>query len=240
MSSPSESRPASPSSDGHEPVNDIDDRAGASVAKPIADMDDDLSDNDSILSDVDEAQFEDFDPANVTIDRPTIPVDEGNVKLLGRHKRKRDGEQGDEEGGKRKKKEGKRERSRKSKKKNDDDDDDFSGGQEVEGKRIRKKKSGAEGGSGARREKTRTRKATPEDEESLDPEESRLCPTLIPFFLRATNMFNSGRRRALDRAMDAALKNPSKRRRRADGIVRLVDSTFCLDTYLTTNRILLR
>lgn len=30
-----------------------------------------------------------------------------------------------------------------------------------------------------------------------------------------------GRRRALDRAMDAALKNPTKRRRRADGIVRL-------------------
>ena len=29
----------------------------------------------------------------------------------------------------------------------------------------------------------------------------------------------SGRRRALDRAMDAALKNPNKRRRRADGIV---------------------
>ena len=49
------------------------------------------------------------------------------------------------------------------------DDDDFSGGQEVEGKRIRKKKHGAEGG---RREKTRPRKGTPEDEESLDPEES--------------------------------------------------------------------
>ena len=30
----------------------------------------------------------------------------------------------------------------------------------------------------------------------------------------------TGRRRALDRAMDAALKNPTKRRRRADGIVR--------------------
>jgi transcription factor SPN1 len=174
MSSPSESRPASPSPDGHEPDNDIDDPVGASLAKPTADVDDDLSDNDSILSDVDEAQFEDFDPANVTIDRPAIPVDEGNVKLLGRHKRKRDGEQGDEEGGKKKKKEAKRDRSRKSKKNNDDDDDDFSGGQEVEGKRIRKKKSGAEGGSGARREKARVRKATPEDEELLDPEERKI------------------------------------------------------------------
>ena len=31
-----------------------------------------------------------------------------------------------------------------------------------------------------------------------------------------------GRRRALDRAMDAALKNPTKRRRRAGEIVNLV------------------
>lgn len=140
MSSPSEPRPGSPA---------------------------DPSDNDSILSDVDEAQFEDFDPANVAIDRPPVLVHEGNLKLIGRHKRKRDGNT-DEVGGKKKKKEGKRERSRK--KNSDDDDDNFSGGQQVEGKRIRKKKHGTEGG---RREKTRARKATPEDEESLDPEESQ-------------------------------------------------------------------
>lgn len=166
MSSPSESRPVSPSQEaGHE----FEDPADASGANPTADIDNDLSDNDSILSDVDEAQFEDFDPANVAIDRPAILVDEGTVKLLGRHKRKRDGEGADEEGGKKKKKEGKR--SKKSGKKNDDDDDDyFSGGQEVEGKRIRKKKPGAEV---ARRDKARARKATPEDEEALDPEERK-------------------------------------------------------------------
>ena len=32
-------------------------------------------------------------------------------------------------------------------------------------------------------------------------------------------MFRKGRRRALDRAMDAALKNPTKRRRRAGEVV---------------------
>jgi transcription factor SPN1 len=170
MSSPSESRPGSPLQEaGHDSSHDNEDLASAPGATPAADIDNDLSDNDSILSDVDEAQFEDFDPANVAIDRPAIVVDEGTVKLLGRHKRKRDGEGADEEGGKKKKKDGKR--SKKSGKRNDDDDDDFSGGQEVEGKRIRKKKPGAEG---ARRDKARARKTTPEDEESLDPEESKL------------------------------------------------------------------
>lgn len=182
MSSPSELGPVSPSPEvDHESVHDYEDPTGAPVTNPTADAnDDDLSDNDSILSDVDEAQFEDFDPANVAIDRPPVLVHEGNLKLIGRHKRKRDGEQGDE-GGKKKKKDGKRDRSRKSAKKNDDDDDDdFSGGQEVEGKRIRRKKPGAEGGSSGRRDKTRARKATPEDEESLTPEESQLFILLDP------------------------------------------------------------
>lgn len=177
MSSPSESRPGSPSrEDGHESVHGFEEHDDAPISNPIADMDDDdLSENDSILSDVDEAQFEDFDPSKVAIDRPAVLVHEGNLKLIGRHKRKRDGEQADEEGGKKKKKEAKRDRSRKSRDKiGDDDDDDFSGGQEVEGKRIRKKKPGIEGGSGGRRERTRTRKAPLEDEENLSPEESKI------------------------------------------------------------------
>lgn len=177
MSSPSESRPGSPSpEDGRVSVHGSEERDDAPVTNQIPEMDDDdLSENDSILSDVDEAQFEDFDPSKVAIDRPAVLVHEGNLKLIGRHKRKRDGEQADEEGGKKKKKDGKRDRSRKSGGKNgDDDDDDFSGGQEVEGKRIRKKKSGTEGGNGGRRERTRARKAPLEDEESLTPEESEL------------------------------------------------------------------
>ena len=178
MSSASDSRLASPlpqagadPGDPNQPSYDFQDPPAAPISNPHADMDD-LSDNDSVLSDVDEAQFEDFDPANIAIDeRPAIAVDEDNVKLLGRHKRKRDldGDY-DAEGGKRKKREGKREKPKKSRKKRDDDDN-FSGGEELEGKRLRKKKSVTEGGE--KRDKPRVRKATPEDEENLDPAERK-------------------------------------------------------------------
>ena len=133
---------------------------------------DDVSDNESILSDVDEAQFEDFDPNQIAIEeRPAIAVDEDNVKLLGRHKRKRDAD-ADGEGAKKKRKEGKREKPKRIRKKQDSDDD-FSGGQEIEGKRIRKKKAFTEGGEKIRKEKPKARRATPENEEAMDPEERK-------------------------------------------------------------------
>ena len=157
--------------DPDQPLEDLQDPQGAPIANPRADMDD-ISDNESILSDVDEAQFEDFDPNQIAIEeRPAIAVDEDNVKLLGRHKRKRDGE-ADGEGGKRKKKEGKREKPKKIRKKQDSDDD-FSGGQEMEGKRIRKKKPFTESGERVRKEKPKVRRATPEDDEAMDPEERK-------------------------------------------------------------------
>lgn len=214
--------------DPNQPLYDDFDPPIAPVSNPTADMDTvegDMSDNDSILSDVDEAQFEDFDPANVVIDdRPAIAVDEDNVRLLGRHKRKRDTEGGDGEGLTKKRKEGRREKPKKSRKKRStDDEDDFSGGQELEGKRFRKRKSGTEGASG-RKEKVRIRKATPENEDALDPEESEFSPSAIIFIAVLLTVSPSGRRRALDRAMDAALKNPAKRRRRTDGIVCPPDS----------------
>ena len=176
MSSDSESLPVSPLGAGNDPgdPNELPlqdhDPPSAPIGNPTADMDA-LSDNESVLSDIDEAQFEDFDPANVAIDeRPAIAVDEDTVKLLGRHKRKRDLGDGtaDGEGGKRKRKEGKREKPKKSRKKRDEDDN-FSGGEELEGKRARKKKAIAEGGE--KREKPRPRQATPENEEALDPAE---------------------------------------------------------------------
>ncbi|KAJ9641949.1 Transcription factor iws1 [Coniosporium tulheliwenetii] len=170
------------------------------LAAPTMDMEatedreeqDGLSDNESVLSEVDEAQFEDFDPANIAIeDRPAIAVDDSNVGLIGVHKRKRT-EEG--EGGKKKRKEARREKPKKNKKRREDDDDAFSGGEEIEGKRVRKRKEGGE-----KKERARARRATPvEDDESLTPEERR--------------------KRALDRAMDEALRNPNKRRRKADGI----------------------
>ena len=178
MSSASDSRPATPlpeagadPNDPNQPLYDYRDPPSAPIGNPKMDMDADLSDNDSVLSDVDEAQFEDFDPANVAIDeRPAIAVDEDNVKLLGRHKRKRDLGDGDfeVEGTKKKKKEGKREKPKKSRKKRDDDDQ-FSGGEQLETKRIKKKKAFSEGGE--KKERPRPRKVTPENEEALDPEE---------------------------------------------------------------------
>ncbi|KAL8823735.1 MAG: hypothetical protein Q9191_005591 [Dirinaria sp. TL-2023a] len=186
---------------GHDPTdpNDPDrqdaDTPSAPIGNPHLDVDAD-SDNDSILSDIDEAQFEDFDPANIAIeDRPAIAVDEGNVHKIGRHKRTPgDGVDGEV---KKKKKEGRREKVKKQRKRHDSDEDDFSGGQEVEGKRRRKPKADVDGGE-RRKDKAKTRERIEEDEEGLTPEERR--------------------RRALDREMDAAIKNPTRRRRRADGI----------------------
>ncbi|OCK77377.1 hypothetical protein K432DRAFT_358699 [Lepidopterella palustris CBS 459.81] len=144
-----------------------------------------LSDADSALSDVDEAQFENFDIANVAIeDRPAM-IDETNLNLIGVHKRKRTEGEGDGEAKKKKKRDNRREKPRRRKGRGDDE---VSGGDEVEGRRSRKRKEG-----GARR-------ASPDEDndENLTPEERR--------------------RRALDRAMDAAVKQSSTRRRKKDGI----------------------
>lgn len=118
--------------------------------------DDAESDDESILSEVDEAQFEDFDPENVDIeDRPQLAIDEDNLKLIGRHKRKRTGEEGDGERSRRKR-EGRRE------------------------KKSRRMKDLEEGGSDGedrsrRKERKKRREATPEDDETLDPETRMSC-----------------------------------------------------------------
>ncbi|PGH11296.1 transcription factor iws1 [Polytolypa hystricis UAMH7299] len=148
----------------------------------------DLSDDESVLSDIDEAQFQDFDPAEVAIDdeRPALAIDEENLKLIGRHKRQRTttGEDGGEDAERRKKKkEGRREK--KSRRKQDDDDEGFSGGEHMEGKRVRKK-----------REK---RVPAEVDEETLDPATRRR---------RALD-------RVMDEALKKPTK---RRARKADGI----------------------
>ena len=123
----------------------------------------DESDDDSILSEVDEAQFKDFDASNIALDdRPAIAVDESNVGQLGIHKRK----QTDDGSGEGRKKRKKRDKLRR-KRRRDDVADDFVGGEEMDGKRIRKR---AEGGN--RRERDRPSRATPEEETNLTPEES--------------------------------------------------------------------
>ena len=158
-------------------------------ALPITTTMDD-SDDDSLLSEVDEAQFADFDATAVQI-APDLDTLNRTIKAK---KRKR--VEGDDAGKPKKKKEGTREKIKKNRRKADSDDG-FSGGEEIEGKRSRKSKSGAEG------QKERRRRVEPDiNDDDLPPEERR--------------------RRALDRAMDAALKKTSSRRIRKGETVCLV------------------
>jgi transcription factor SPN1 len=158
-------------------------------ARPTVDGADD-SDDESLLSEVDEAQFADFDATAVQV-APDLETLSKHIKAS---KRKRP----EGEAAPKKKKEG-REKLRRSRKRADSDDG-FSGGEEIEGKRARKSK----GGDGVPKER---RRRVEEDinEEHLTPEERR--------------------RRALDRAMDAALKRPSMRRARKGEDVRPAAST---------------
>lgn len=204
--------------DTNAPLYQDEDPPVAPVADPTADMDA-FSDNDSVLSEVDEAQFEDFDPTNIAIeDRPAIPVDEDTVKSLKAHKRKRDGDDG--AAVKKKKKEGRREKPKKKRK--DSDDDDFSGGQEIEGKRKRKTKAITEGVSVGRRRLGREGPHPKMKKPWIRKNVSSHLAIVSENDWMLRNIL--GRRRALDRAMDAAVKNPSRRRRRGDGIV--YDLTF--------------
>lgn len=149
-----------------------------------------LSDNESVLSDVDEAQFEDFDPNAIAIeDRPAIAVDESNVGLIGVHKRKRaDGEAG---GDKKKKREGRRDKPKKSRKRRGEDGDaGLSGGEESGGAVLGERRS--------RRAPRARPEPLEEDWSSLTPEERR--------------------RKALDAKMDEALKGGKKKSRKQQGI----------------------
>lgn len=146
MSASPEPQADSPAADRDElqdELDDLNDEGGDGVA------DAGLSDDESVLSEVDEAQFEDFNPDDVDIeDRPALDVDAENLKLIGRHKRKRrDGEDGEPK----RTREGRREKKRRAQKDSDAESGD--------GKAVRRKAK-------ARRE------ATPEDDETLSPEES--------------------------------------------------------------------
>ncbi|KAG4422331.1 hypothetical protein IFR04_004483 [Cadophora malorum] len=163
------------------------------AANPDLDMDNeenDVSDNESELSEVDEAEFAEFDPTTVALeDRPLVGIDEDVARTLKAGKRKR----ADKEGDGKKPKEAKRDKKKRARRDDDEDPD----GQVLDGKRTKKPKSvRSEREKG---DKPRERRPpTPENEENLTPDERR--------------------RRALDKAMDAALKNPNKRRRKKDEV----------------------
>lgn len=137
------------------------------------------SGEESELEELDEAQFDDFDAANVNVaDVRPMQVDESNVGLLGVHKRKRTEEE-QEEARKKKKKEKRREKPKKERKRRDEEDD-FEGGVELDGKRSRKGKVGTDG----RPVKAARRPRTPEDEEHLTPEERECYQCTISHTLR--------------------------------------------------------
>jgi transcription factor SPN1 len=179
--------------------------------------DDDLGDLESELSEVDEAEFADFDPTTVALDdRPQIEIDEDVARTLKAGKRKRTDKDG--ESGTKKPKEAKRDKPKKKKFRAtvdagaiDDGGDVYDSGADgeiLEGKRKPKPKRAKIDGDGKDRERAKERRKEiepEENEENLTPEERR--------------------RRALDRAMDAALKNPNKRRRKKDEVVRNLSST---------------
>ncbi|OJD29024.1 transcription factor iws1 [Diplodia corticola] len=156
------------------------------------DEDGPLSDAESDLSDLDEAQFEEFDPNAIALeDHPAIAVDESNVNLIGVHKRKRADAEAGEGGKKKKKREGRRDKPRKSRKRRGEDGDAGL--------------SGAEEGGAADAVERRSRRAprsrpepTEEDWENLTPSERR--------------------RKALDAKMDEALKGGKKKSRKQQGI----------------------
>lgn len=175
-----------PDAEGDDRPSDLEDALDDTAApfQPGAGGDD--SDDESLLSEVDEAQFADFDPSAVAPDFETL---NRSIKI---GKRKRT--EGDDSV-RPKKKEKTREKPKKSRRRKDDSDDGFEGGEEIEGKRQRKSKSLV-----PKDRKKRT--AQPEiNEEGLDPEERR--------------------RRALDRAIDAAVKGRNQRRVKKGDIVRL-------------------
>ena len=156
-------------------------------ALPVTTTMDD-SDDDSLLSEVDEAQFADFDATAVQI-APDLETLNRTIKAK---KRKRP--EGDDATKPKKRKEGTREKVKKTRRKVDSDDG-FSGGEEIEGKRSRKSKTGGDG------QKERKRRPVEDEinDEDLAPDERR--------------------RRALDRAMDQALKKSTSRRVRKGEIV---------------------
>jgi transcription factor SPN1 len=132
----------------------------------VYDDDDDLE---SLLSEVDEAQFDDFDPTAAALgDRSAVVVDETTVGQLGVHKRKRP--EGDDVEVAKKKREGRREKAKRTRGKRDEGSESFSGGEELEGKRRRK----------VRPEPGAAKKGQPavvevEDEDQWTPEESMFC-----------------------------------------------------------------
>jgi transcription factor SPN1 len=185
------------------------------------DEENDRRDLDSELSEVDEAEFADFDPTTVALDdRPAVEIDEDVARTLKAGKRKRAEKDG--EGAPKKPKEGKRDKLKKKRARPEragTDGEDFDSGADgeiLEGKRRPKPKSVRIEGERKERDRVKERRREEQRTQALDQE----------------NMTPEQRKAAmLDAAMDAALKNPNKRRRKKDEVVRLPANLYKLMAY---------
>ncbi|PKS12390.1 hypothetical protein jhhlp_000594 [Lomentospora prolificans] len=133
------------------------------------------------LSEIDEDQFEDYDPETANIEDRPVEIDEDVARTLKAARRQRS-----DADKPRKAKEGRREKKKRSR----DGDGD---GQDEE---SRPRKSRRSEGSGSRSVSKRASPEEDEDDSQLTPEERR--------------------RRALDRALEAAVKGPMRRKKKKD------------------------
>lgn len=156
-----------------------------------------LSDNESVLSELDDQQFEEFDEGALAIEeRPAQVIDGENMGLIGVHKRKRPEGEGDAP--KKKKKRADKPRRKKNREEEAGGDDEAAGARKS---RSRKKGRAAE---------------ADENDESLTPEQRKW---LVCIFKRRSLMIRTGRQRALDEQLRAIMKpSGGSRRRKKDGI----------------------
>lgn len=138
------------------PVNDgQEDEFQDAVAAADSDRDSDL------LSEIDENQFEDYDPETANIEDRPVDIDEDAVRTLKASKRKRaDGEVP------RKPREGRREKKRRDR----DEDTAMAGADEATAAAPRRARRT---GDGERRARAKPSTPEPEIEENLTPEERR-------------------------------------------------------------------
>ncbi|RMZ80456.1 hypothetical protein DV737_g2977, partial [Chaetothyriales sp. CBS 132003] len=169
--------------DGEDALDETHDNFQDRQSADNAVADDNDSDDESLLSEVDEAQFADFDPSAVQV----APDFESLKAIKAKRRERAPGEESKKNKGRT------REKMKQNRHRRDSDDGFELGGDEVEGKRRRRLKPG-EGGEGGERRKAAKVQI---DEAELTPEERR--------------------KRALDRAMDAAVKKGSGIKRRVKG-----------------------
>lgn len=173
----------------------------AESKEEMPDPDDDqegaLSDNESVLTDLDEEQFQDFDASNIAIEeRPAEVIDSENLNRIGVHKRKR--AEGEGEQPKKKKKRADKPRRKKNR------DEEASGGDEASVSRKGRSRKKAAGGA-----------SVEENDEHLTPEERMYFELCILQHILIT----TGRKRAIDDQIKALMKpSGGSRRRKKDGI----------------------